>query len=154
MLFRFQWQIVKAFIEICLSPGLSSMSSPNNNKTLYNLVAIHILLAEAKKVRTFEFFGPIIGAMFYYHLKVKDFPINKGMFKNSCSDHEVTSVKISPKSRHPKLTKHHLNGKAQSWVLKKHFIKNIRHTEYSKTINNGPKKFNKEKAKLRKNDIV
>ena len=55
MLFRFHGQTVKAFIEICLSPGLSLMLSPNNNKTLYNLVVIRILLAEAKKVRTFEF---------------------------------------------------------------------------------------------------
>ena len=47
------------------------------------------------------------------NVKMKDFLINKGMFKNNRSDHEVTSVNISSRSRRLKLTKPPLPGKAQ-----------------------------------------
>ena len=57
---------------------------------------------------------------------MKDFPINRGMFKNSRSDHEATLVNIIPGSQRAKLTKPLLTGKAQSWVPKKYFMKNTR----------------------------
>ena len=47
--FKFQWQTEKTLIELCLGPGLSSASPPNNSKTLCNHVAIHIFVTIKKK---------------------------------------------------------------------------------------------------------
>ena len=84
---------------------------------------------------------------------MKDIPINKGMFKNSRRDHEVTSENISPRSRGLKLTKSQLIGKEQFWVLKEKKT-NTRKNEYLKIVNNGCKKSNKESKKPIKNKVV
>ena len=56
IIFKFQWQIEKALIELCLGPGLSSTSPPNKSKMLYN----HDFIAtRTKKERTLEFLVPL-----------------------------------------------------------------------------------------------
>ena len=65
-------------------------------------------------------------------------------YMNSHGDHEVTSVNISSRSQRPILTKALLIGKAPSWGLKKHIMKNTRKTKYLKNINNRYKNSNKK----------
>ena len=47
----------KALIELCLGPGLSSMSPLNKSKTLYNHVAIHIFVTITKKKEPVSFWS-------------------------------------------------------------------------------------------------
>ena len=49
-----------------MGPGLSSTLPPNNIKTLYTHVAIHILVMATKKRKRLSDFGSIIGVMFNY----------------------------------------------------------------------------------------
>ena len=58
MLFKFKRRIEKVLKELYVGPGLSSTSPPNNSKTLYNHVDIHILVMVIKK-KTFEFLLPL-----------------------------------------------------------------------------------------------
>ena len=56
---KFQRQIEKALIDLCLGLEFSSTLPLNKSKTLYNYVAIYILVTEAKKERVFEFLVPL-----------------------------------------------------------------------------------------------
>ena len=49
MLFKVQWHIEKALLDLSLGPGFSWMSPPNEIKILHNHVAIHTFNATVVK---------------------------------------------------------------------------------------------------------
>ena len=68
-MFKFQWQIEKAFLELRLGPGLSSASPLNNKRRLENHAADHVLMTATRKGDAHDFF------FFFFFLQLLSFII-------------------------------------------------------------------------------